>query len=191
LKRWFTQYEHTAGDEPDPLVLDLHERLAANIPAEGAGRAGRLLHGDYHIDNVVFDDRHHAIAVLDWELCALGDPLADLAWALMFWTTSADELSVTTSPATLAPGFLSRAQFAERYRASSGLEIDALPYFLAFSHWKLACLIQGSIYRRKAGQSGGLQAGAAADEDNGADSGAERVRALLSAANGLALQAGI
>jgi aminoglycoside phosphotransferase (APT) family kinase protein len=187
LRRWFTQYQQTAGDHPNPLVANLHDRFAAHLPKEGPARSGRLVHGDYHIDNAVFDDDFAVISVFDWELCTLGDPLADLSWALMFWPTSPDELSVTTSPPTLAPGFTTKSQFIERYGAVSGLDLDDLGYFLALSHWKLACLIQGSLYRSAAGQGGGLQTGG-----GGVDgSGEKRLHDLLAAAAEFAADAGI
>jgi aminoglycoside phosphotransferase (APT) family kinase protein len=187
LRRWFSQYQQTAGDHPNPLVADLHDRFAANLPDEGPARSGRLVHGDYHIDNAVFDDDFAVISVFDWELCTLGDPLADLSWALMFWSTTTDELSVTASPPTRAPGFFTKSQFIERYGAVAGLDLDDLPYFLALSHWKLACLIQGSLYRSAAGQGGGLQtAGGGVD-----GSGEQRLHDLLAAAAELAEEAGI
>lgn len=186
LRRWYSQYQQTAGDEPDPMVADLHDRLAANVPTEGPSRAGRLLHGDYHIDNLVFDGQFRAVAVLDWELCALGDPLADLAWALMFWTTTPGQFSIQSSPPTLAPGFLSTEEFIERYGESSALGLDDLPFFLTFSHWKMACLMQGAVFRRNADQGGGMSAAAGDRIDP-----RERVRQLVAAASDLAGRAGI
>lgn len=187
LRRWFTQYEHTAVGAPDPQIVDLHARLAANLPDEAPSRTARLTHGDYHIDNVVFDRGFQVSAVLDWELCTLGDPLADLAWALMFWTTSPDEFSMMVSAPTVAPGFISRSEFTERYAAASKLDLTDLPYFLCLSHWKLACLVQGAVYRASLGQGGGMQAAGQSTESEGL----ARIRQLVQAAGELAGAAGI
>ena len=156
LRRWRRQVEHIAA-EPHPLFEDLHDRLLAAVPASsGTGRA-HLIHGDFHIDNAILDDTPRVRALLDWELSTLGDPVADLAWALMFWTESRDEVVKPAEIVTVAPGFPTRAEVTEHYRSVTGFDVSALPYFTAFSFWKMACLMEGSLHRSLAGAGGGLQ----------------------------------
>jgi aminoglycoside phosphotransferase (APT) family kinase protein len=158
LRRWYEQYRHTAGGAADPLVGELHRRLAAHVPPEDPRLTGRLTHGDFHIDNAVFDGDLRVRAVLDWELSALGAPLADLAWALMFWVVSPADIRVAPDPATAAPGFFTRDEVVARYAATAGADLGRLDYYLAFAHWKLACLLQAALYRARAGQVGGGRA---------------------------------
>lgn len=186
LKRWLQQYRNSLTGPPNPLVVALHDRLAAQVPDE-ADDGGHLVHGDYHIDNVVMDGQLHVKAVLDWELATLGDPIADLAWALMFWARPGDELVMMQEAVTAAPGFPERDEAASIYARAAGRTLDTLPYFSVFTLWKLACLIQGSLYRAQQGGSGGQQQGKAADP---ADT-EKRIQRMLEQASDLADEAGI
>ena len=75
LKRWQGQWEKTKTREL-PVIDAVHDRLAASIPVQGPAT---IVHGDYRLDNCILDAEGHVQAVLDWELCTLGDPLADVA----------------------------------------------------------------------------------------------------------------
>ena len=85
-------------------------------------------------------------AVLDWEMSTLGDPLADLGLALVYWADAGDdesmELSVGSS-VTAGPGFLSRLQVAERYAALTGRDVSRIGYYMAFGCFKLAVVLEG------------------------------------------------
>ena len=186
LGRWMRQYEASVRGEPDPLLIDLHERLSSSAPCE-TGADNQLVHGDYHIDNVVLDPDMSVKAVLDWELAALGHPIADLAWALVFWARPGDAMVMLQDAVTAAPGFPERDELANAYAGVSGHSLDSLPYFTAFAMWKLACLTQGVLFRAESGGGGGLQQGRRADTI-GLRS---RVRRLLEAADESARSAGI
>ncbi|MGO9855378.1 MAG: phosphotransferase family protein [Acidimicrobiales bacterium] len=186
LGRWMRQYEASLRGEPDPLLIDLHERLASGAPSD-TGTDVQLVHGDYHIDNVVLNPDMSVKAVLDWELAALGHPIADLAWALVFWARPGDAIVMLQDAVTAAPGFPERDELANAYARTSGHPLESLPYFTAFVLWKLACLTQGVLFRAESGGGGGLQQGRPADTI-GLRS---RVQRLLEAADESARAAGI
>ena len=109
LKRWHGQFEQSTLDgAPGPAVIDrAWEELSAKIP-EQQGVA--IVHGDYRLDNTVLDDDGDVIAILDWEICTLGDPLADLGLLLVYWAEAGDaEHSVLGVAPTALPGFATRA----------------------------------------------------------------------------------
>jgi aminoglycoside phosphotransferase (APT) family kinase protein len=154
LSRWREQYERGKVREL-PLLEELHGRLQAAVPPP-SGPAG-LAHGDYRFDNTILGSDFRIAAVLDWELCTVGDPLADFAWSMMYWNDPGDPYSFLTSPPTLHPAFMRRAAMIELYAARSGNDVSNLPYFVAFSWWKMACIVEGVHGRALAGASGGAQ----------------------------------
>jgi aminoglycoside phosphotransferase (APT) family kinase protein len=182
LRRWHTQYERSQSRSL-PLVDELHERLARSVPVE-QGRAG-LAHGDYRFDNTVLGADGRIIAVLDWELCTIGDPVADFCWSLMYWADPGDPYSFLQSPPTVAPSFPSRAVVAELYAERSGRDLSSLDWFLAFGWWKMACIVEGVYARKRAGARGH-----AADESELAPVAA-RVETMLELGHEAAGRAGI
>jgi aminoglycoside phosphotransferase (APT) family kinase protein len=156
LARWRAQVE-AARTRALPLMAEVHDRLARRLPPELA-RPG-LAHGDYRFDNVVLDGRQRIAAVLDWELCTLGDPIADFCWSLMYWAEPGDAPTWLDAPPTLAPGFVSRREVCERYAKATGFDLSHLATYQAFSWWKMACLIEGVAARVRQGASGGMRAG--------------------------------
>ena len=85
-------------------------------------------------------------AVLDWEMSTLGDPLADLGLALVYWADAGDDESMELSvgsPVTAGPGFLSRLQIADRYAALTGRDVSRIGYYMAFGCFKLAVVLEG------------------------------------------------
>ena len=153
LKRWRGQVERV--DLRDlPLMRELHERLLAAKPPERLPVG--LAHGDYRFDNTVLGADHRIIAVLDWELCTTGDPLADFAWSLQYWADPGDTITFLPSSPTLAPAFARRAEVAQRYSDAMGVGLDDLDYYAVFSWWKQACIVEGAYARRLRGASGGM-----------------------------------
>ncbi|HEY3483726.1 MAG TPA: phosphotransferase, partial [Ilumatobacteraceae bacterium] len=130
-----------------PLVHTVHEQLAAAVPAQGPAT---IVHGDYRLDNCLVGDDGNVVAVLDWEICTLGDPLADLGLLHVYWTGPDDAPSAWAGAATTAPGFWNRGQLADRYAEMSGRDITHLDYYVAFAYWKLACILEG-VYARYVG----------------------------------------
>jgi aminoglycoside phosphotransferase (APT) family kinase protein len=118
-----------------------------------------IAHGDYRLDNCMFNADGTLAAVLDWELCTLGDALADLGTMLIYWTPRGEERT-GMRPATTSPGFPDRDGLAARYAERSGRDISLLPYYKAFGHWRLACIMEGVYVRYATGAMGDQQGGA-------------------------------
>lgn len=144
LRRWGGQWELSRTRElPD---LDrLTARLAALDPGPGEVR---LVHGDCHLRNVIIDPESAAVrAILDWELCTLGDPLADLGTLLAYWPTEQDPPTMRFDASTV-PGFATRSELVERYAERSGRDVSAVPFWHGLGLWKLAIILEG-VRRRQ------------------------------------------
>ena len=144
LARWQRQWELSATREM-PGYGDLTRRLAAGLPGSGGGA---LVHGDYRLDNmlIIGGDEPRISAVVDWEMSTLGDPLADLGLALVYWADPGEEDSLAFSVAasvTTAPGFLTRAQLAQAYSDLTGADLSRIGYYMAFGCFKLAVVLEG------------------------------------------------
>jgi aminoglycoside phosphotransferase (APT) family kinase protein len=151
LARWKRQLEQSRT-RPLPTLDEVHRRLSAAVPTQ-VGPA-RIVHGDFRLDNVILSPAGQVLAVLDWELCTLGDPLADVGLLLVYWAEPGDEtLPLGTAP-TVMPGFPSRAALAEAYATRSGRDLSALDYYLAFAYWKLAVILEGVVARNATGAYG-------------------------------------
>ena len=122
LKRWYGQWNASKTRELS-AVDRVHDELLKHLPVQGPAT---IVHGDYRLDNCMINSAGDIIAVLDWELCTLGDPLADLGLLMVYWSGPTDEPSGTTFGTTTAEGFLNRAQLAERYAKVSGRDISHL-----------------------------------------------------------------
>jgi len=150
LRRWQGQWEKSKTREL-PLVDAVHDRLAAQIPEQGPAT---IVHGDYRLDNMILRDSGEVAAVVDWELCTLGDPLTDVGMLVVYWGEEGDEL-VPLEPATQAPGFPSREDVKARYAERSGRDLSQLDFYIALGLWKLAVILEGVYARHSAGQYGG------------------------------------
>ena len=158
LERWHTQFDRSQIDGTDrPAAVDrVYEQLASSIPAQC--RSG-IVHGDYRLDNAILAEDGTVTAVLDWEICTLGDQLADLGLLMVYWTEPEDEFSALGLAPTSLPGFSTRAELAERYCERTGCDLSGLDYYIAFGYWKLACILQGVQARYAAGYGAGDQTG--------------------------------
>lgn len=153
VARWGKQLAASRSREV-PGIDALHRTLGDTIPRS---QRAAIVHGDYRLDNVIVDDRDKIAAVLDWEMAALGDPLADLGLLCVYWT----ELETLgggnglTSAVDSAAGFPAQDELIERYAARSGLDVTALPWYIAFGYFKLAVIAEGIHYRFLSGQTVG------------------------------------
>jgi aminoglycoside phosphotransferase (APT) family kinase protein len=150
LRRWQGQWEKSKTRELATLDR-VHDRLAARIPQQGPTT---LVHGDYRLDNMILTRQGEVAAVVDWELCTLGDPLADLGTLMAYWPERDDDAIALGAPANLAAGFPNRAELASRYAEASGRDISELDFFLALGYWKLAIILEGVYARYDAGAYG-------------------------------------
>lgn len=154
VARWRSQlegYAATEGYNPAdlPHVDALGQWLMDHIPTN---QCIGIVHGDMQFPNVMFSLQAPVISgVLDWELASLGDPLLDLGWILTSWWEEGD-------PAGKSPmvrpwdGFRSRADLVKLYGELSGRDMHEMPWFFALACYKLACLLEGTYARSKAGQ---------------------------------------
>lgn len=150
LHRWQGQWEKSRTREL-ALVDEVHDRLAARIPAQGPAT---LVHGDYRLDNMILTDAGEVAAVVDWELCTLGDPLADVGMLLVYWGEETDALMPLLEPATITPGFPTRSEVAPLYAERSGRDLSEIDFYVALGLWKLAIVLEGVFARFRAGQYG-------------------------------------
>ncbi len=143
LKRWTKQWEQTkTHEEPE---MDEVRRLLGERKPEQVGAS--IVHGDYRAGNFMHVDGKVA-AVFDWELCTLGDALADVGYLLNQWPGPDDVLTPSTEvPPTSIGGFPTREELTEWYAAGTGKDLSQINYYRAFSHWRLACIVQG-VYKR-------------------------------------------
>jgi aminoglycoside phosphotransferase (APT) family kinase protein len=156
LKRWHGQWEKSKTRELG-LVDDVHRRLSERIPEQGPAT---IVHGDYRLDNMILTGSEsgsgagEVAAVVDWELCTLGDPLADVGLLLVYWSEAGDDFMPLFAPATIAPGFISREQVRARYAERSGRDLSEVDFFVALGYWKLAIILEGVYARYADGQYG-------------------------------------
>jgi aminoglycoside phosphotransferase (APT) family kinase protein len=146
LHRWQRQWEATA-DGSVPLMDEVHARLVAAPPEQ---QRTSLVHSDPKLDNCVLGDDGELRALVDWELATVGDPLADLGLMLAYWAEPSDETVALQDPPTRVPGFATRDELVARYAARSDLDLGPLDRYLAFSYWKVGCIVQGVLSRRRA-----------------------------------------
>jgi len=153
LERWRGQWEKSKTREL-PAMEQVHDVLAANIPPqEGAS----VVHGDYRLGNMLTTPAGQIAAVLDWELCTLGDPLADLGYLMNNWAEPGDAgpalRGAAVSPTGL-PGFPTRAEMLRRYAARTGRSTQHIDYYRAFQYWRLAAIVEGVMARYLKGVMG-------------------------------------
>lgn len=178
LKRWSGQWEKSKTRE-SPALDALTRRLVAAQPEQ---QELTLVHGDFHIRNVIAEPDSGAVAaVLDWELCTLGDPLADMGSLLAYWVEAGED-NLPGFGITALEGFPGRDELAEVYLTRSGRDPAALRYWHTLGLWKIAVIAEGVLRR-------------ALDEpQNKAASGTpstEIIDTLVARAHGIADEAGI
>jgi aminoglycoside phosphotransferase (APT) family kinase protein len=150
LHRWQGQWEKSKSREL-PVVDEVHDRLVKRIPQQGPAT---IVHGDYRLDNMILTDSGEVAAVVDWELCTLGDPLADVGMLFVYWAQPGDGLTALMQPPTLASGFPSREELMARYAERSGRDLGELDFYVALARWKLAIILEGVYSRYAAGGYG-------------------------------------
>ena len=143
LRRWKGQW--AASKRRDlPAVDEVAEYLATRMPEE---RETVLLHGDYHLHNLVLGKDGSVRAILDWELCTAGDPLADVGQMVAYWRELGDPDGLFREPVAALEGFPDASRLADAYAEASGRDLADLDYWVAFAYWKIAIIVEG-VYRR-------------------------------------------
>lgn len=151
---WNGRYERALTPDVDEF-LGVRDWLEAHLPP--APPRAAVLHGDFRIDNVIVaaDEPHEILAVLDWELCALGDPLMDLGNALAYWIEpdDPDYLKALQLQPSTAAGMLTRAQILDLYQERTGVRIDDFTFYLVYGYWRTTVILQQIYYRYFHGQT--------------------------------------
>ncbi len=148
LKTWYRSW--TASTEfagfDDERAHTLQQFFLDNLPEQGTAR---VVHGDYGLHNCLIGADSTVRAVVDWEISTLGDPLADLAYALNPWPEPGEEIDPEN--ATAVEGFPPRSELARRYADRTGANLGNLDYYVGFNRWKSAAILQGVYARYQAG----------------------------------------
>ncbi len=143
LKRWSTQWENSKTRDL-PEIDEVVRRLSVHLPRQ---QGVVIAHGDFRFGNCLTDVSSGRIAaVLDWELCTLGDPLADLGYLGVYWSDGPSNALRANDP-TPAGGFPPYRDLVERYAVNTGRDVSAVDYYVAFSCWRLAVISEG-VYAR-------------------------------------------
>jgi aminoglycoside phosphotransferase (APT) family kinase protein len=143
LRRWSRQWQDSKTRDI-PAVDSIAEQLSTRIPHQ---QGVAITHGDYRFGNTITDPATGAVvAVLDWELCTLGDPLADLGYLGVQWSDGQPSGGRHNDP-TGAGGFGSFESVLERYASQSSRDLAAIDFYVAFQHWRLAIILEG-VYAR-------------------------------------------
>jgi len=159
VKGWSERWQRSKTSEL--LEIDrVIDWLADRIPPEpdpAAGRPATLVHNDFKLDNTMLDpnDPSRVVAVLDWEMCTVGDPLIDVGIFLCYWAMKDDPEArrESISPVTTEPGWMSRQDVVERYAEKSGLELSGIAFYEVFALFKTAVVLQQIYYRYVKGQT--------------------------------------
>ncbi len=143
VRRWTMQWEKSKTREL-ASIDEVGRRLAADLP-EQAGVS--IAHGDYRFGNCLVDTNAARVTgVLDWELCTLGDPLADVGYLGVYWSDPGEEQARPNDPTGIV-GFPTYAELLERYSLRTGRDLSNIGYYVAFSSWRLAVISEG-VYAR-------------------------------------------
>lgn len=142
---WTRQYRASQG-EPIPAMEELIRWLPANLPAE---QPAAIFHGDLRLDNMIFHPTEpRVIALLDWELSTLGDPVADFAYHAMVWRVPADLFRGLVDLDRRALGIPEEDEYVQRYcRRTGRAALAHWHFYMAFAFFRLAAILQG-VWRR-------------------------------------------
>jgi aminoglycoside phosphotransferase (APT) family kinase protein len=140
LRRWRRQVDVDRQRDTEDIdrTCDL---LREFVPEQ---RRVAVVHGDVRLDNCILSADGGVLAIVDWEICALGDPLADLGVLLAYWAEPGDEIRALNDPPTAVGGFATRSELAASYLRAADLPADTdVAFYVAFAWWKLACIVEG------------------------------------------------
>jgi len=157
VRGWADRWQRSkTGELPEmDRVIDW---LVDRIPGEDDLTA-TIVHNDFKLDNIMLDadDPARVVAVLDWEMCSVGDPLVDVGLFLSYWTMKGTEGKADRNSSlravTNGPGWLTREQIIERYEASTGRDLSRIVFYETFARFKVAVVIQQIYFRYVRGQT--------------------------------------
>jgi aminoglycoside phosphotransferase (APT) family kinase protein len=157
VRRWSQQWERSkTADLPE--IDELNRRLSASLPPSPPPT---IVHGDYRLGNMALapTDPGRVVAVFDWEMATLGDPLADLGYTLIYWYEAQDDAGDGGIGAmarfTAKPGFFTRAEITSEYAARSGRDVGAIEFYQVLALYKLSIISEGIYARHLQGKTYG------------------------------------
>jgi aminoglycoside phosphotransferase (APT) family kinase protein len=153
VRGWSERWQRSQTT-PLPEMDALAEYLRARLPSDPARPS--VVHGDFKLDNIMLadDDLARIVAVFDWEMSALGDPLVDLGIVLAYWEpTAPPEQRDALTTVTHRPGYFTRDQIVEHYGVRTGRDLSHIRYYEIFAVFKIAVVIQQIYYRFVQGQT--------------------------------------
>jgi aminoglycoside phosphotransferase (APT) family kinase protein len=147
---WSERWQRSkTGELPqmDRIIAWLVERIP-----EDKESAATIVHNDFKLDNIMLDEGEpsRVVAVLDWEMCTVGDPLIDVGLLLSYWTMSggvSNDQNSSLRAITHGPGWLTREEIIERYQASTGRDLSRIAFYETFARFKVAVVIQQIYFR--------------------------------------------
>jgi len=146
LRRWHEQWVRSKTREI-PEIDQLETWLAQRVPESATAT---IVHGDFRLENCMLDPQNlDVVAIFDWEMSTLGDPLADLGYALAYWPSAGDPAvwREAVPSVSVEPGFANRDELIDRYASQTGRRLDTIQFYQAFALYKLSIIAEG-IYRR-------------------------------------------
>jgi aminoglycoside phosphotransferase (APT) family kinase protein len=159
VKGW-TERWHRSKTKEIVEIDEIAQWLLDKLPPEPdpeAGRPATLVHNDFKLDNVMLDrqDPAKVVAVLDWEMCTVGDPLVDLGILLCYWAEKNDceDRREAISPVTVQPGWMTRAEITECYAEYTGRDVSRIDFYEIFAIFKIAVVVQQIYFRYVRGQT--------------------------------------
>jgi aminoglycoside phosphotransferase (APT) family kinase protein len=149
---WTDRWQR-ARPTPLPLADEVVAWLGSHRPPSPAPT---LVHNDWRLDNmaVAADDPGRCVAVYDWDMCTVGDPLTDLGTLLSSWNEAGEPNEFLSPMPSHLPGFMTRAEAIARYGERSGIDVGAMPYYYVFGLFKMAGVVQQLWFRWAQGQTG-------------------------------------
>jgi len=186
IRGWTDRWERAKTTEL-PQIDEVVKWLSARIPPEPDVETAppALIHNDFKLDNVMLDPRDpsRVVAVLDWEMCTVGDPLVDLGLLLCYWSEKGDPEArrESISPVTTEPGWMTRSEMVERYAEKTGRDVSLIAFYEIFALFKIAVVLQQIYVRYVRGQT----------HDERFKEFGRRVSGLATASLDLAMQSGI
>ena len=150
---WARRWERSKTGEL-PQMDQVIKWLAARIPADD-GEGATIVHNDFKLDNVMLDEQNptHVVAVLDWEMSTVGNPLIDLGLFLAYWTMKGTESNTSLRAITNGPGWLTREEIIDQYETATGRDLSGIVFYETFARFKVAVVIQQIYFRYVRGQT--------------------------------------
>jgi aminoglycoside phosphotransferase (APT) family kinase protein len=153
LRRFSGLWEHNKTREV-PQVAEVGQWLADNLPQADPAPPATIVHGDYRMGNVMFgtDAPARLVAIFDWEMATIGDPLADVGYLLSHWRQAGDPPTrFNLQTVTEQPGFPTRRELVEMYARRSGRPVEGLDWYIVLAVWKAVVFMEGNYRRALAG----------------------------------------